>query len=233
MRCANLLTISASLLLIFLPVSLAAQTFQPAVKEVPVARPGTAEWEALFPKGFTLDPPPGRSALMRMQLQSLPLEKFDRLRVRADGSRAEEADYLSNIAERLMTISTDDVLRAPRQNDVRVDYQERLRFFLGPAWKDYELYLTAQKNRLTAKLPKSKRMRDLGLRVNADILPASRHVTFANGRGTFAAEGWLVDGVYGTGTRENSFLLRFDFITDRASPDIIITKWDLTIRDKK
>ena len=232
MRCAYLLTITASLMMLFMPVSLSAQIAQTS-QAASIARPGTPEWDALFPKGFTLDPPPGVTKSRQFQLLALPLEQFNNLRVLSDGKPAAEIDYLSNIAARLMTVSNDDVLRSARTSDVRVNYEERLRFFLGPAWKDYELYLTTQKKRLTGKLPRTKRMRDLGLRVNVDIVPASRQMSFSNGRGTFTAEGWLVDGVYGSGTRENPFLLKFDFITDRASPDIIITKWDLTIRDKE
>lgn len=224
MRPAYLLTIAAALLL-SMPTSV--------VQAAEVARPGTPEWNAIFPPGFNFDPPRSRVAQGRAEKMALPLESFDRLRIRSDGTAATEIDYLSNIVERMLTISTDDVLRAARTPDVRVNYEERLRFFLGPAWTPYELYLNTQKERLKAKLPKSKRMRDLGLRVNAELLPATRHLTFENGRGTFAVEGWLVDGVYGTGTRQNSFLLKLKFITDRASPDIIISEWDLTIRDKQ
>lgn len=235
MRFAYLLTIMIVGLLAGRPAAASPmpwekRTEDPKAQHVP--QPGP-EWDAIFPKGFSFDIPPTRYSQARARAPVTPYESFDRLRVRSDGTAASEIDYLTNITQILLTTSTDDVLRSARNPDVKVNYDERLRFFLGPAWKAYELYLTTQKNRLSAQLSNARGGRIKALRVTGELTPATRHLTFADGRGTFAAEGWLNDGVYNVGTRSHAFLLKIEFITDRASPDIIITKWDMTIKDKK
>jgi hypothetical protein len=236
MRILKILTIACAASACLLPatpvlaLSMPWET-RPQIAPAPaVPQPGP-EWDAIFPKGFSFDIPRSPASAQRERTLALPLERFDRLRVNSNGSPANELDYVTNVLQLLLSVSTDDILRNPDRTAYRVNYDERLRFFLGPAWRPYELYMITQKNRLAPLIEGARRLQAAGARTSADLIPDSRKLTFADGRGSFTAEGWLSDGVYGKGTRSQSFVLKIDFITDRASPDIIISKWDMTIQD--
>lgn len=187
-------------------------------------------WDDIFPKGLVLDfPKTLKGSNQRAKEYNLPFEKLNRLRLKADGTKLSDLDYVSNVAGALLSISTDDILYETYNAKYKVDYDERMRFFLGPAWVEYQKYIDAQKKRLTAKLPKYAMRSDDGLRTIAEFSPDTRRLNFANGKGSFDAVVRFGDGSWGKyAFKDDSFRLRLEFITDKASPDIIISKWTLT-----
>lgn len=187
-------------------------------------------WDDIFPKGLELDVPKTmRGSNRRAARFDLPFEKLNTLRLKSDGTKMSDIDYVSNVANTLLSVSSDDIIYETYDLKYRIDYDGRMRFFLGPAWVEYQKYIDAQKNRLTAKLPKYIINGDPGLRVVSDFLQDTRRLNFVNGKGSFDGVARLGDGNWGKYQfSTDTFQLHLEFITDKASPDIIITKWAFT-----